>query len=151
MLSTGTINICFSLRHFYFVNESKTWQKAQSYCRANYTDLATVASLVEVNRMLENVTTADPSYTGILCIALRRSWAWSTGDSLKYTSWYYAEPNEANTIASCAYFSSSGWYNYYCSNTNYFYCFDSNFTILLLNLCQNVFYAFKITTIIRNR
>ncbi|KAI4899367.1 hypothetical protein NFI96_031364, partial [Prochilodus magdalenae] len=43
-----TLSLC-GTRHFHLVNEQKTWTEAQSYCRANFTDLATTESQQEMD------------------------------------------------------------------------------------------------------
>lgn len=125
---------------YYYVNESKTWQEAQSYCRGNYIDLATVDSMLEVDDCVNEV---DPGYGGDVWIGLKRTWAWSTGDSLNsnYTPWTTYQPNEGNAEAACALFGSTGWQDYFCSNTFYTFCFDGNLFILAVDLCQNIFYT----------
>ncbi|KAI4888302.1 hypothetical protein NFI96_031298 [Prochilodus magdalenae] len=43
-----TLSLCV-IRQFHLVSEPKTWTGAQSYCRENFTDLATIESQQEMN------------------------------------------------------------------------------------------------------
>lgn len=124
MLFVGGFDISSSV--FYYVNETKTWQEAQSYCRANYIDLATVDSMEQITSLNESVKMVDPGYIGAAWIGLKRSWAWSTGDSLNtsFASWGPYQPNERNTETACLWFQLNGWSDYFCTKKFYFFCYD---------------------------
>ncbi|XP_073705446.1 macrophage mannose receptor 1-like [Garra rufa] len=76
-----------------------SWPEAQSYCRSRYTDLATVDSMGDVNR-LRNI--ADAGYNGSVWIGLKRGkqkrWGWSNGQNTtsQYYNWALGQPNEGS-------------------------------------------------------
>ncbi|XP_036419993.1 macrophage mannose receptor 1-like [Colossoma macropomum] len=120
-----------SVRQYHFVNESKTWTEAQSYCREYYTDLATIDNMEEMN-MLNN--TANGSCSGLAWIGLYDDldgWRWSLDDDSfykegerDYRAWTH-QPDNYGGNELCVYMSSSGtWFDKSC-NTNYpFICYD---------------------------
>ncbi|KAF7692571.1 macrophage mannose receptor 1-like [Silurus meridionalis] len=124
LLLSGTFDISSSLT-YYHVSASMTWQKAQTYCRSNHIDLATVDSMATVNVLNKSYQSMIPA-NGSMWIGLKRSWSWSTGESLNYTLWTTGQPNASNSEAACGLFDSKGWSNYYCSNKFGFYCFDED-------------------------
>ncbi|XP_066513083.1 snaclec A8-like [Hoplias malabaricus] len=69
---------------YVFVNEAKTWTEAQSYCRQNYTDLATINNMEEMKNL--NTTLKDKT-TSSVWIGLNRGntgrWLWSLADEDK--------------------------------------------------------------------
>ncbi|XP_016403792.1 macrophage mannose receptor 1-like [Sinocyclocheilus rhinocerous] len=78
--------ICYralaSSHQYHFVNESKTWTEAQRYCRQNYTDLATIDNMEEMNRL---INTVNESYNDSAWIGLYddvNSWRWSLEDNV---------------------------------------------------------------------
>uniref|UniRef100_A0A8B9KLR6 C-type lectin domain-containing protein n=1 Tax=Astyanax mexicanus TaxID=7994 RepID=A0A8B9KLR6_ASTMX len=74
-----------SLRQYCFVNEPKRWAEAQSYCRSNHTDLATVDNMNDLRKLLES---AKGTYSGSAWIGLYddpgHSWRWSLDDPQFY-------------------------------------------------------------------
>ncbi|XP_048019661.1 L-selectin-like [Megalobrama amblycephala] len=89
-------------RQYHYINVRMSWPEAQSYCREKYTDLATVDTMDDVNRLVNIV---DAGYSGSVWIGLKRGtqkrWAWSNGEnkSSPYSNWASGEPKG---IASCA-------------------------------------------------
>ncbi|XP_030630840.1 uncharacterized protein LOC115812502 [Chanos chanos] len=82
VLFTFGVNTCGTRVQYHFVNESKTWTEAQRYCRDNYTDLATVYNMEDMNRLID---AANGTYNGLAWIGLFESvqdhvWQWSLDD-----------------------------------------------------------------------
>ncbi|XP_067309546.1 lymphocyte antigen 75-like [Pseudorasbora parva] len=70
-------------RQYHYINARMSWPEAQSYCREKYTDLATVDTMADVNRLVNIV---DAGYSGSVWIGLKRGtqkrWAWSNGENI---------------------------------------------------------------------
>uniref|UniRef100_A0A672SH70 C-type lectin domain-containing protein n=1 Tax=Sinocyclocheilus grahami TaxID=75366 RepID=A0A672SH70_SINGR len=113
-----------SSRQYHFVNESKTWTEAQRYCRQNYTDLATIDNMEEMNRLINTVngTYNDSAWIGEYDDV--NSWRWSLEDNDFYQeeerdfrNWYH-EPDNSGGNQLCVYMDYNGkWYDMSCDNT----------------------------------
>ncbi|XP_048021629.1 macrophage mannose receptor 1-like isoform X1 [Megalobrama amblycephala] len=124
-----------SSRQYHFVNESKTWTEAQRYCRQNYTDLATIDNMEEMNRL---INTVNGSYSGSAWIGLYddvNNWRWSLEDNDFYQDGktdfrnFYHEPDNSGGNELCVYMESNGnWYDVSCDNALQFVCYDGNAT-----------------------
>ncbi len=120
-----------SSRQYHFVNESLTWTEAQRYCRHNYTDLATIDNMEEMNRL---INTVNGSYYGSAWIGLYddvNSWRWSLEDNDFYQEGerdftnFYHEPNNNAGNELCVFMDYNGkWYDYPCDNYYSFVCYD---------------------------
>ncbi|XP_073705447.1 macrophage mannose receptor 1-like [Garra rufa] len=68
-------------RPYHYINTAMSWSEAQSYCRERFTDLATVDSMDDLNRLV-NIVIAG--YKGKVWIGLnkrmQKHWVWSNGD-----------------------------------------------------------------------
>ncbi|XP_036444645.1 macrophage mannose receptor 1-like [Colossoma macropomum] len=126
--------LCYTpSRQYHFVNESKSWTEAQRYCRENYTDLATIENMEEMNRLN---STVNGSYAGLAWIGLYDdldSWRWSLDDDSFYREgerdfrgWPH-QPDNYNGMELCVYMSSRGeWFDTPCTEIWGFVCYNSN-------------------------
>ncbi|XP_058614435.1 C-type mannose receptor 2-like [Onychostoma macrolepis] len=123
-------NASASSRQYHFVNESKTWTEAQRYCRQNYTDLATVENMQEMNRL---INTVNGSYNSSAWIGLYddvNSWRWSLEDNDFYLegqrdfrNWYHQPDNRSNEL--CVFMDANGnWFDHSCDRYNAFVCYN---------------------------
>ncbi|XP_050949045.1 lymphocyte antigen 75-like [Labeo rohita] len=116
-------------RQYHFLSESKTWAEAQSYCRHNYTDLATIDNMEEMNRLIKTVR---GTYYGSAWIGLYddlNSWRWSLDNTAldgSYKRWYVSQPLNSGGQNLCAYLSNSQgiWSETSCSSRLPFVCYD---------------------------
>ncbi|XP_058614460.1 C-type mannose receptor 2-like isoform X2 [Onychostoma macrolepis] len=128
--------ICYSVssltlsRQYHFVSENKTWTEAQRYCRQNYTNLATIDNMEEMNRL---INTVNGSYNGSAWIGLYddvNSWRWSLEDNDFYQegerdfrNWYH-EPDNHGGKQLCVYMNYDGkWHDISCDNMLPFVCY----------------------------
>ncbi|XP_061566170.1 tenascin-like [Cololabis saira] len=93
-------------RQYYFVNTELNWTDAQSLCRRDYTDLATIEKTAD----LAIVNTSN--FTGKAWIGLfddwENSWRWSINDSsfygegeIAFRNWFSNEPNNVEGKEYC--------------------------------------------------
>ena len=89
---TGSVTLCSHIYYeYHLINEAKTWDEAQAYCRENYTDLATIGNHDDMERLV------NMAPSGTIWIGLRETgtvaWVWSVGDtgmsheSPTYSNW----------------------------------------------------------------
>uniref|UniRef100_A0A8C1J1W3 C-type lectin domain-containing protein n=1 Tax=Cyprinus carpio TaxID=7962 RepID=A0A8C1J1W3_CYPCA len=108
-----------------------SWPEAQSYCRSKYTDLATVDSMSDVNRLVNIV---DAGYSGSVWIGLKRGtqkrWGWSNGENTtsQYYNWASGQPDQG---AYCVSSYSGSWYDMPCNHLRYFTCYTGNTAYLI--------------------
>ncbi|KAL7851025.1 hypothetical protein AOLI_G00213810 [Acnodon oligacanthus] len=102
-----------------------TWLEAQSYCRENHTDLATVDNMEEMKQLMAAV---DPKFVGSLWIGLNRTppgrWGWSSGEIPQYTNWKSTEPNGGDRDGCAAKYQFSGWIDAHCTEVLDFVCYS---------------------------
>ncbi|XP_037620996.1 macrophage mannose receptor 1-like [Sebastes umbrosus] len=112
-----------------FVDKSKTWRAAQSYCRKHHTDLSSVSSQSELNRLL----TAEGANRSAGWIGLKRDlnnstvWRWSGGTHITYQNWTNGQPDNFENNERYGHVQSKGtWNDDKERNTRPFYCIDIN-------------------------
>ncbi|KAL7853035.1 hypothetical protein SRHO_G00188200 [Serrasalmus rhombeus] len=122
---------------YHFVNESKNWTEAQSYCRQIYTDLATISNMEEMKKL--NAILKDKT-SSFVWIGLGRGnagkWLWSLADGRfyregdTYRNWNNKEPNNyAGKQYYVAMKKDAGtWTDESCDQSYTFVCFDKNKT-----------------------
>ncbi|KAI1888658.1 hypothetical protein AGOR_G00187410 [Albula goreensis] len=135
LVLSGLYALCSCLcPRYHFVNELKTWTEAQSYCRENYTDLATIDDLEEVQRMMELVGSSHNHKCAWIGLERGTSWKWqwsladrdfySEGSS-EFRAWASGEPSDVNE--NCAHIDAMGqWFDAMCTSQLHFICYDGS-------------------------
>ncbi|KAJ8366533.1 hypothetical protein AAFF_G00350870 [Aldrovandia affinis] len=123
LLISGLCTLCSCLSHqYHFVNAQKSWTEAQSYCRENHTDLATIDDPEEMKALMEAV---DSGFNGDAWIGLyddRDNWQWSLVDSgfysegeTEFRNWYGSDPNNHMSREHCVgMFNNGQWADFTC-------------------------------------
>ncbi|XP_036407618.1 macrophage mannose receptor 1-like [Megalops cyprinoides] len=118
---SGLCTPCSCLSHqYHFVNIEKSWTEAQSYCRQNYTDLATIDSTEEMNSLMEAVGSADVKEYAWIGLERGSSWKWqwSLADpgfyrqgETEFRNWNTGQPNNYGGRQNCVGMRDSGKWN----------------------------------------
>uniref|UniRef100_A0A3Q3JWK6 C-type lectin domain-containing protein n=1 Tax=Monopterus albus TaxID=43700 RepID=A0A3Q3JWK6_MONAL len=118
-------NITGSNVTFILINVSMTWMEAQSYCRAHYTDLASVRNMAENIKVVELIPQGGKVWIGLF----RDSWKWTDGSNSSFRFWHLdtREPNNNAGKEGCvaADFNHSGhWEDWNCNVRRAFICYS---------------------------
>ncbi|KAK1889999.1 Macrophage mannose receptor 1 [Dissostichus eleginoides] len=106
------------LYEYHFIQEEKSWDDAQSYCREHYTDLATVSNMRDMKRL------TNPSKNKDAWIGLHSMWHWSLVELKKSeTEWMDGQPS-INTDENCAVIRAQQWHDCTCNHDFEFICYD---------------------------
>uniref|UniRef100_A0A8C9U2K2 C-type lectin domain-containing protein n=1 Tax=Scleropages formosus TaxID=113540 RepID=A0A8C9U2K2_SCLFO len=129
---------------YHFVNMSKNWTEAQSYCREKYTDLVTIDNPEEMNRVINRVNLTG--YTGPAWIGLEKGnsdyWQWSDQRNSSFRYWAPGKPdnntgNEKCTVATITQTLSGTWDDRQCGENHPFLCYDDHLILVQENMTWN--------------
>ncbi|XP_035017597.1 macrophage mannose receptor 1-like [Hippoglossus stenolepis] len=130
-----TFSTCL-LRQYHFVSDAMTWTEAQSYCRENYTDLATVENTEEMKNLKDTVSAAGHSSEVWIGLYSDIDWKWSDGfneSGAEYMRWNDSDPNNFKANQLCVGMKNNGkWQDKQCHKNRRFVCYkgtleDPNF------------------------
>ncbi|XP_046691057.1 putative C-type lectin domain family 20 member A isoform X2 [Silurus meridionalis] len=132
LLFTGVLSLVLSVPcKYHLIQQGKTWNDAQAYCRAKYIDLATINGKEDiVNFRNEAQTQKFSSSAWIGLYTNINSWHWSfTNEPLgSFTVWDNTEPNNYVGNEECVFIVKGYWYDAPCELTLSFVCFDESIT-----------------------
>ncbi|XP_056605095.1 C-type mannose receptor 2-like [Triplophysa dalaica] len=119
VIALCSISECIQ-RHYHCINMNKTWTEAQRYCRENYTDLATVNNINDMNELMKTVNNNQKVWIG-----LKRTdeWKWSLGDPVKYLNWETGPSTDTNN---CAVMRNGKWRQQKCNVPSQFICYNGD-------------------------
>ncbi|XP_027003359.1 macrophage mannose receptor 1-like [Tachysurus fulvidraco] len=129
---TGIIPVVQAVyRKFYLILQGKTRSDALAYCRATYSDLATIEyqyEAVQLKNIAQNQSLTSNAWIGLYNDV--NSWRWSMGNEPlgSYRNWCYTNPDNYNAQEYCAAVDVPGWFDSSCASNFPFICFDGNFT-----------------------
>ncbi|KAK0135448.1 Macrophage mannose receptor 1 [Merluccius polli] len=86
--------ICYGKKHrrYHYIDKKMTWQDAQSYCRKNHSDLATISNSRDNNRTLKSQTNSAENYVWIGLNKNQGAWRWSDSSKASFYNWNKGEP-----------------------------------------------------------
>ncbi|KAK6470002.1 lymphocyte antigen 75-like [Huso huso] len=107
-------------RKYHFVKDEKSWFDAQSYCREKHTDLATIESQEETEKVLNISAGFNDAWIGLYYD--KENWQWSNGDNVSYYNW--------TSSLNCTSVDSKGeWVDSDCNNVKYYFiCYNGKVT-----------------------
>uniref|UniRef100_A0A7N5ZYZ8 C-type lectin domain-containing protein n=1 Tax=Anabas testudineus TaxID=64144 RepID=A0A7N5ZYZ8_ANATE len=114
---------------YHFIGENKTWDEAQKYCRENYTDLAIVSNMTDMERLRKSTETLTEAWIGLHSYPGKdnRRWYWSL-PGLKFnenqTRWESGEPNDNGGQENCLLMNNQKWSDYPCGYKFRFICYN---------------------------
>lgn len=104
-----------SAHHQYYAVMTKvSWTDAQTYCRVVYTDLATISSNLDWNRLkkvMSNYNLTSSAWVGLYNDI--NSWRWSLSNvmDISLENWNQGEPDNNGVNQSCGFIDLHGnWY-----------------------------------------
>ncbi|XP_030286401.1 macrophage mannose receptor 1-like [Sparus aurata] len=122
------------LYEYHFINQNKTWDEAQKYCREKYTDLASVYEETDINRLQTASKQDKEAWIGLYSESVTNTteweWHWSQARE-KYTenqtNWEDGEPDNAAGSEYCVIMKASAnkWWDTSCTPTRPFICYNA--------------------------
>lgn len=108
-----------------------TWAEARTYCREKHTDLATVESMEDVERLTATVPGNHDSSAWIGLHNNPENWRWSSveedfyeeEDGTSFRKWW-SQPDNLEGRELCAYVSRGKWYDVRCDKVFRAVCYD---------------------------
>ncbi|KAM9501070.1 C-type mannose receptor 2-like [Clarias gariepinus] len=144
LLSVGLWTLTVGVyRQFYVVNTELNWTDAQAYCRAKYTDLATIESDEEMNTVKAMLKgSSDYIWIGMrqinsncCCSASYNNmfWVWSDQSCVSYFNWDGGEPNSGVT-GNCVQIvkNSDKWNDALCYLADKFVCYKKRTPLMVI-------------------
>ncbi|XP_051269656.1 secretory phospholipase A2 receptor-like isoform X1 [Dicentrarchus labrax] len=115
-----------------YFTKPKTWSEARKYCREHHTDLSSITTKDENQKLLDKRNTnskALPAWIGLYSDA-NDTWKWSGGKKALFNRSRLMNPNEEDT---CVVQNEEGWWKKDCEDEFNFYCFQSKLVLVKEN------------------
>lgn len=132
-------------REYHFVQLLKTWAEAQSYCRENFADLATIETIEDWERVRQILQRAG-SFAWIGLYHDINSWRWSIDNTYLYSNGrtgfgkWFDFTNGGRHL--CVEIVGQTLYDRSCSYLQKSVCYDSEYHLLHIYHCNDCFRYF---------
>ncbi|KAL3054418.1 hypothetical protein OYC64_006700 [Pagothenia borchgrevinki] len=115
-------------RKFTYYDEPKTWREAQTFCRENHSDLATIRAGEEFE------TFPYHAWIGLFQETPDLKWKWSETDEIANVTnspnWDSGEPNNINENCGLIYKNTDKWHDNRCDNKHSFLCYNETLVLV---------------------
>ncbi|XP_053533814.1 C-type lectin galactose-binding isoform-like [Ictalurus punctatus] len=123
------------IREYIHYPYTTDWYNAQQICREHHTDLATISTTEEQQRLVESFGfSSGPAWIGLYTESVNSEWQWSHGEPVSFLPWYPDYPDNINYIyirnrkiydryESCAFLEQGQWKNNFCGARYPYYCY----------------------------
>ncbi|XP_037399662.1 macrophage mannose receptor 1-like [Pygocentrus nattereri] len=122
-----------STKRYVFINETKNWYDAQSYCREHHTDLVSVRNQTE-NQLIFNISKNSSNSDRVWIGLFNDSWQWSDQSDSSFRYWMSGPENYAQGEMCAAVFEQGYWNNVACNNKLPFICYENKLILIKQNL-----------------
>lgn len=115
------------------MSEPKNWRDAQTFCKDKFTDLATVDTKEDMDKIVQ--LTQYGGFSGEVWIGLYMdTWRWSLNQSsfygegeMGYRDWHSGEPQNSGGEECCVEIWDRKWNDFPCRGVLHFVCYDGEF------------------------
>ncbi|XP_053472103.1 macrophage mannose receptor 1-like [Ictalurus furcatus] len=144
--TTGEMKKNTNTNRYMFINETKTWCDAQTYCREKHNDLVSVRNQTE-NEQIRKLIQNSPD--NIFWIGLfNDSWKWSDQSNSSFRYWSSDKPSGDLNCAAVKVSEQHSWTNVNCRENLPFICHEKRLVLInqsltwkeALNYCRNHHY-----------
>ncbi|MEQ2296344.1 hypothetical protein AMECASPLE_023851 [Ameca splendens] len=126
---SGWLILSLCLEHqYHFVNQMMKWTEAQSYCRKQHTDLATIGNSEDLNLVFNSILSTGYNSDTWIGLYSKINWTWSDGlkrSNPEYRNWEKTDgdPDFISASQFCVCIGDSGgWWDYNCTAECPFIC-----------------------------
>ncbi|KAA0716159.1 C-type lectin domain family 10 member A MMGL [Triplophysa tibetana] len=86
------------IKQHYFINQEKTWDEAQQYCKTNYHHLSTFINEIEEQQFLQDAVN-QTSHAWVGLYKESEIWTWTTGGVATRISWNPGRPDDDHCVS----------------------------------------------------
>ncbi|XP_060764158.1 macrophage mannose receptor 1-like [Neoarius graeffei] len=117
---------------YIFINETKTWYDAQTYCRKNHIDLVSVRNQTENEEIRRMITSSknEDIWIGLF----NDSWKWSDKSNSLFRYWSSNKSSEDLNCTAVSVSEPHYWSNVSCTEKLPFICHEKNLILVRQNL-----------------
>ncbi|XP_026778249.3 macrophage mannose receptor 1-like [Pangasianodon hypophthalmus] len=102
---------------YIYISDKMTWHAAQSYCRQQYTDLASVRDVEEAG-IIQSTIDSGNFWFGLF----RDSWKWTDQTNASSIKWKDGQPDNKDQNENCGYLLKDQAEDEVCSVKKFFFC-----------------------------